>query len=191
MIDEINGEGTGWARFDGRKLRFRLGRTLDGRPMGHLPNMVWDISSLVLRRRAVFLMLNPSKASAFIMDPTVNRCRSFAMAWGAEVLEVVNIFPLRSTYPDDLLGWTRTMTGGYWEMINNENNAQIVAACTGADRVIAAWGAHGKLLLQGTAIRELCRTNGIKLHHLGLNKDGSPKHPLYIKGGTEPQEWTV
>ncbi|CAB3713885.1 hypothetical protein LMG24076_04159 [Trinickia soli] len=32
-----------------------------------------------------------------------------------------------------------------------------------------------------------------KLFHLGLNKDGSPKHPLYIAAGVQPErlEWSV
>lgn len=29
------------------------------------------------------------------------------------------------------------------------------------------------------------------LHHLGLNKDGSPKHPLYIAACTRPQPFSA
>jgi len=28
-------------------------------------------------------------------------------------------------------------------------------------------------------------------HVLALNKDGSPKHPLYVRGDTQPQEWEI
>lgn len=213
MIDDINKDGTQWARFsDDRKLRFRLARAAI--PMDTMPtttrqfdaqfdftrndlmatlsgSTAWDVSSLALRRRTVFLMLNPSTADAFRLDPTVKKCVAFATAWGSEVVEVVNIFPYRSAYPEDLYVWTRGMSSSEWEAANTENNAQIVSACTGADRVIAAWGRHGALLVQGTSVRHLLMTHDIKLNYLELNKDGSPKHPLYIKGGSEPKEWTV
>lgn len=30
-----------------------------------------------------------------------------------------------------------------------------------------------------------------RLMHLGLNKDGSPKHPLYIAASTKPKPFTL
>lgn len=188
MIDDVNGTGTQWARFsDDRKLRYRLVRALSEVPIAHLPAGATSCDG----RRIVFVMLNPSTADAFILDPTVKKCVKFATAWGAEVVEVVNIFPLRSTDPEGLYEWTRSMSATEWADAILENSTQILSACRGADRVVAAWGKHGAHLLQGSAVRDLCRSNGIKLHYLDLNKDGSPKHPLYIKGGTEPKEWTI
>lgn len=186
MIDQWSEDRTGWARFsDDETLRFRLGRSLDGRPLVVHDGIVESDAC------ATFLMLNPSIASAFINDPTITRGMGFATAWGCDVYQAVNIHPLRSTDPDGLYGWTRSISAAWWQEIQDINFEQIRLACVGAKRVIAAWGKHGAHLLQGKAVREFCAAQGIRLHHLGLNKDGSPKHPLYLKGGTEPQEWTL
>ena len=198
MIDDVNKDGTQWARFsDDRKLRFRWARAIGG-PMGRLDDgsphqpPQWDISCLSLRKRVVFIMLNPSTADAFRADPTVKKCVAFATAWGAEVVEVVNIFALRSTDPDGLKEWTRGLSSDEWAKANSDNLTQIAGALIGADMVVAAWGKHGAHLAQGTVIRAMIWQGKLaKLHYLDLNKDGSPKHPLYIKGSTLPKEWKL
>jgi hypothetical protein len=120
----------------------------------------------------LFLMLNPSTADAFQPDPTVNECRKRAVALFADVLEVVNLFALRSPYPADL----RKRAHGY-RGDDELNNDEILAACTGAHRVIAAWGNGGKLDHRATIVRRLLADHAIALHHLGTTQDGFPKHP--------------
>ncbi len=182
MIDSFSPDGTGWARFsDDMTMRYRLARNLNSLPIEV------DDGRIIDADRVVFLLLNPSTADAFRLDPTVKRCVAFATAWQADVVEVVNIFALRSTDPSELYKRTWGLRGDH-----QDNDREIVAACTGAYRVIAGWGKHGALDHRGRTVRTLLSYHhGIKLHHLGLNQDGSPKHPLYLKGGTEPQEWTL
>lgn len=186
MIDQFSDDSTGWARFsDDMTMRYRLARSLNGNPVAEMLSRL--LPGEYIGRRCVWLMLNPSTADAFKPDPTVKRCVAFSRAWGADVVEVVNIFALRSTDPDALYKRTWGLRGDH-----QDNDREILAACTGAHRVVAGWGKHGALDHRGRAVRTLLsHHHGIKLHHLGLNRDGSPKHPLYLRGGTEPQEWTA
>lgn len=186
MIDDFNADGTGWARFsDDRTMRYRLARSLPLAPGVHFPITVGETGAVVGSRRVAFLLLNPSAADAFRLDPTVKRCVAFAISWHADVIEVVNIFALRSTDPNALYRSAHGFRGD-----DRAADEQILLACMGAYRVVAGWGKHGALDHRGHAVRGRLQDVGIRLHHLGLNKDGSPKHPLYLKGGTEPQEWT-
>ena len=186
MIDEFNADRSGWARFsDDRVMRYRLGRALINVVDPDNVEYAWKTGGK-LWRRCVFLLLNPSTADAFKLDPTVKRCVAFARAWGADVLEVVNIFALRSTDPKELY---KRAWGERGDDVDNDK--AIVEACTGAYRVVAGWGKHGALGNRGAVVRRMLADCGVKLHHLGLNGDRTPKHSLYIKGGTEPQEWTL
>lgn len=178
MIEQWSQDKTGWAKFsDDMTMRYRLARSFT--PFSP------EVERLNGSPRVVFVMLNPSTADAFQLDPTIKRCVAFATSWQADVIEVVNIFALRSTDPRALYSRACGFRGD-----DATANEEIVRACTGAHRVVAGWGKHGALDHRGLAVLSRLRSVGIKLHHLGLNKDGSPKHPLYLKGGTEPQEWT-
>jgi hypothetical protein len=77
-------------------------------------------------------MLNPSTADAEKFDPTVRRCFGFARDWGFGGLEVVNLFALRSTYPEQLKKVS--------DPVGPENDAVIRRAVKAADLVVASWG---------------------------------------------------
>jgi hypothetical protein len=174
-IDEYNEDRTTWARFNhDRTLRTRLSRSLTGEPVQAIPRA----------QTLVFCMLNPSTATAFKIDNTIERCVGFGALWGVSAVEVVNIFAWRSKDPKELYKRAHGMRGD-----DAESTDQVIMACTGAWMVIAAWGKHGKLGRRGSIIRETLGSRGIRLHQLGLNLDGSPKHPLYLKGSVAPQEW--
>jgi len=172
MFDQLNRGHTGWARFsDDMTMRYRLGRILtenvrkfdsDGDWVGHE-----HVS------RIVFVMLNPSTADAFDLDPTVNECRKRALALGGDILEVVNLFAWRTPYPAELLKRASGQRGD-----DHIATAEIFAACKGARYVIAAWGNHGDLGGRAAIVTNLLRQHGIKLHHLGFTLHGHPKHPL-------------
>lgn len=178
MIDDYNEDHTGWARFsDNRKLRYRLARSLTGAPL------VIDGDLVVSAKRCVFLMLNPSTADAFKLDPTNQRCFSFATKWKYRVMEVVNIFALRSTDPLGLRK-PRAVLGH-----DAVNDAQILAACVGADRVVAAWGNHGLWKDRGAQVHQMLREHGIALCAFTITKLGQPNHPLYMPISARTKSW--
>lgn len=144
--------------------------------------------SLMRRREegtgdCLFIMLNPSTADETVLDPTVTRCRNYAWAWGYHRLLVANIFALRSTDPEALYTHPRPQHG---------HNMQVLRAMArNADLIVCAWGTHGAHMGMGEAVKAVLeRDDGCILHHLGLNKDGSPKHPLYLKADLTPIRWT-
>jgi hypothetical protein len=180
VIDEFNANRTGWARFSmDRRMRYRLARSLTDAPI-----VVRD-SMVECTRGVTFLMLNPSTADAFQLDPTVRRCFGFAREWGADVLQVVNIFALRATDPRDLYEPDADIGDDHL------NDGEILAACIGDGvvRVVGAWGAHGALRDRGRRVLRRLARFSVQLEHLGLTKDGHPKHPLYLKATTRPEIW--
>lgn len=130
-------------------------------------------------RTCVFVMLNPSTADAQLDDPTIRRCIGFAKTWDMHRLVVVNLFAWRATSPDDMKSAA--------DPVGPENDAWLRSAIPGADCVVCAWGKHGDY--RGRAKQVIGMFPRRVFHVLALNKDGSPKHPLYVRGDTQPQEW--
>ena len=128
-------------------------------------------------RQLCFCMLNPSTADATKNDPTVRRCIGYAMDWGFDALEVVNIFAFRSTDPAGLLNVS--------DPIGVRNTRAIVRAASRAEFTVAAWGVHGAIGGRGDAVlRRLCPDHDVRC--LGLTREGHPKHPLYLPRTAQP-----
>jgi len=183
--DQHSDDDRGWARFSNDELmRYRLARSLDGERLR-------IEHGLVLGARCVFVMLNPSTADAFVGDPTVRECIERARQLRADVLEVVNLFALRSPYPAELRKRAHGLRGD-----DAVNDAEILAACLGARIVIAAWGNHGELGNRAYHVRQALRAHRVELHHLGTTQEGYPKHPLArgkhrIPRGLQPIAWST
>jgi hypothetical protein len=126
----------------------------------------------------LFIMLNPSTADDLTNDPTIERCERRAKYWGFGVLEVVNLFAWRATDPGELLHAV--------EPVGSENDATILTASQNADAVICAWGKHGALHNRAKNVLKLLRGANIVTQCLGVNGDGSPKHPLYLPYTQQP-----
>lgn len=135
----------------GRKYRYSLWR-------------IWDNSSPLV----LFILLNPSTADEIKLDPTLRRCRSFAKQWGYGGMLVGNIFALRSTDPKAL--YTAA------DPVGTENDAWLQKMILQAKLTVAGWGVHGSLLSRGTAVLKMIPEPYV----FGMNRDGSPKHPLYL-----------
>lgn len=138
---------------------------------------VWDETAA----RVTFVMLNPSTATELQNDPTVERCERRARAMGYGAFQVVNIFAYRATDPKDMRRAA--------DPIGQANDSAILAAAQWGALVICAWGTHGAHLDRGAEVERLLRGQTTPLYHLGLTKEGAPKHPLYIGYHILPMAW--
>lgn len=210
LIDEYSADGFGWARFSrDHTQRFRLGRAISDRARQRVAHEIsvrgdrygghttterywprWLTDDELIR--VVFVMLNPSTADAFEPDRTIGRCVKFALLWGADIVEAVNLFSLVSPYPTDLYHGARNVAD---IGANHTNDVQIVEACTQPrTRVIAAWGRHGRLNDRDVAVRELLLREHVMLEALGTTQEGYPLHPLargkhFIPYERKPRLW--
>ncbi len=125
-----------------------------------------------------FVMLNPSTATEAQNDPTIERCERRARAMGFAALDIVNLFSWRATRPADLRRATAP-----WDA---QTDVILAQAARQAGMVVAAWGVHGAHLGRNRAVLPLLDA---PLHHLGLTRDGHPRHPLYVPYSVLPQIW--
>jgi len=130
---------------------------------------------------ALFIMLNPSTADEVVNDPTVERCERRTRELGFGGLIVCNLFAFRSTDPKVMVKEA--------DPIGPDNNYHILRELRKSSIVVCAWGTLGKLKDRQNKVLELIRMAGHTPHCLVLNKDGTPKHPLYVSYDTQIKEW--
>ena len=128
-----------------------------------------------------FVMLNPSTADATTDDPTLRRCIGFAEDWDCRRLIVVNLFAYRATLPGALL-----RAGFHAE--GPENEGHVRAALADADITVMAWGAHPVARRVPSMSYQFCLGVG-SAWCLGMTKEGSPRHPLYVSRETTLLPW--
>lgn len=141
----------------------------------------WDKDGFPIKGKGTccFVMLNPSTADALQDDPTIRRCIGFARRWGYDTLSVRNLFPFRATDPRELLTASRVCGDHRGEM-------ELLTACT-ADLTVVAWGTGVPFCRDQEALAMFSDQFPAKLLLcLGLTKNGSPRHPLYVKAETDP-----
>nr|WP_321455296.1 DUF1643 domain-containing protein [uncultured Cohaesibacter sp.] len=131
--------------------------------------------------KLLFIMLNPSTATELKNDPTIERCEQRARALSYGSFRACNLFAFRATEPRDL---KRTK-----EPIGPENLTFLLQSARWADSILCAWGTHGAYMGMGDAVKNLLLAEGHSLFHLGLSKNGFPKHPLYVAYKTTPTLW--
>lgn len=140
----------------------------------------WDTTP---GRRAVWVMLNPSTADAFQLDPTLKRCRSFAQAWGCRAMTILNLFALRATDPKVMLAHPEPVGR------HNDDVIRMVAAAEPDALWVAGWGPPGKHLGRGAAVAGLLAGIGVQLHTVRVTTGGFPGHPLYVPAVAPLTPW--
>ena len=129
-----------------------------------------------------FVMLNPSTADAVVDDPTIRRCIGFARRWGYGGIVVVNLFAYRATVPRIL----RTVP----DPVGPENDAHLLRAQSECERLVLAWGVHGKQGGRDRTVLELLDGGG-PLDCLGVTREGHPRHPLFLPRDVRPRPYTA
>jgi len=138
----------------------------------------WDEA----RPAANFLMLNPSTADEFQLDPSCTRARNYADHWGFGGIIITNIFAWRATDPDDMKAAQ--------DPVGRGNDAAILRAAREAALVVCAWGNHGAHGGRAEEVVDALRSSRVKLHYLKINGGGHPAHPLYLPGSLRARPWT-
>ncbi len=136
----------------------------------------WDPARPV----ANFLMLNPSTADEFKLDPSCTRARVYAERWGYGALIVTNIFGWRATDPDEMKAVR--------DPVGRGNDRAILRAARESALVVCAWGNHGTHLGRSTYVREILAKAKIEARVLRMNAGGEPAHPLYLPARLRPDQ---
>ena len=147
-----------------QRYRYRLWRRwVDG------PEVLW-------------VMLNPSTADAQEDDPTITRCVGFSKAWGFGGLQVVNLYALRATKPEELLGHPDPEgpdNAAAWDDAGWRSEGRTVVAAWGEK--VNMPGLPRSLMHPGRVAREF--------QCLGVTRDGHPRHPLYVPNAASLRPW--
>lgn len=134
----------------------------------------------------LFIMLNPSTADASVDDPTIRRCRNFALAHRFNAFEVVNLFAFRTTEPINL------SRAGY--PVGQANDFYIDAAIEAAGSVCVAWGAHGGSPAVEKRVQEVMPMlfrRQVQPLCLQITRGGHPSHPLMLRNDCTLKPFTL
>jgi hypothetical protein len=130
-------------------------------------------------------MFNPSTADENLDDPTIRKCRGFALRWGYGRMVIVNLFAIRGSDP--------RIVRRVGDPVGPMNNYHIVDATKECRELVCAWGCgghmKGDLLKRPGAVLKLLEQErcAMPITCLGYSADGSPRHPLMLAYDT-PRE---
>ncbi len=130
---------------------------------------VWDPNKPMI----MFIGLNPSTANESQDDPTIRRVKKFAADWGYGGVFMLNLFTFVTAYPDEL------PISSYNDLMADELLRFYAKRC---DKVIFAWGSFKEARERAKTVIKMFP----EAYALHINANGSPKHPLYVRGNVKP-----
>lgn len=140
------------------------------------------------------VMINPSTADHTLDDATIRRVRGFASQYGVARVVVANLFAYRTPSVKELK-WVASGFTNDDDIVGPDNLFYInklFEECKGG-RVVAAFGGYNKIPDEGwdqlTVLVDLAKKHEADLWCWGHNKDGSPKHPLYLPKDAKMEKW--
>ena len=143
--------------------RYRRALIRDWTPAGAAPHAV------------LFIGMNPSVADASVSDPTCHRELVFARDWGFTRYLKGNVLDWRATSPRDLPADPALAC-------SPANIPALVGMASEADLIVMAYGRlHKRYAPVVEEVIAAMAGTGKPIRCFGLNKDGSAKHPLYLR----------
>jgi len=144
-------------------------------------------------RTILWIMLNPSTAGAEDDDPTIRLVTGFSRKYRPVFsrLVVVNLYAYCATDPRKLFAVD--------DPVGPENDTYIDRWLDCADFIVGAWGRGAtkhatKVMMEPVQARHFqiahrCWDRGKAINCWGTNKDGSPRHPLYVSPYAVLKPW--
>lgn len=132
-----------------------------------------------------FIMLNPSTADWFKNDQTIGKCMGFAQRLGYGGIRVANLYAYRTRHPKIL---AQAHKDGI-DIVGPENERWLRHVLTNCQKVVVAWGMQGPRRERIGRLVALADEINVKLHAIGVNQDGNPRHPLMTPYATPMTEW--
>lgn len=134
---------------------------------------LWRIFKMPVRQAVNFIGLNPSTADERTDDHTIRRCMDYAKRWQMDALFMTNVYAFRATYPSELMKAT--------DPIGKTNDGWLNAVAEASSLIIVCWGKCG-----GDRAETVLSRFHDRASHLGLNRDGTPKHPARLRSDLRP-----
>lgn len=166
------------------QYEIRISHNLDGSVSGCVFSIcgvyryaLWRLWNMA-RPYWMMALLNPSTATEKEDDPTITRCITRAYRSGAGGLVVVNAAAIRETDSE------RACRAA--DPIGPDNEAWVRALIPTCSLHIAGWGPNAAKFGGDRLLRRLFSEAGVTLYALQLNRDGSPRHPLYLSYEAQP-----
>lgn len=128
---------------------------------------IWDNNKPFI----MFIGLNPSTANETKNDPTIRRVVQFASKWGYGGVYMTNLFAYVTAYPEKLKTCEDPL---------KDNDKWLKKISVKVEKIVFAWGSFKEAEERAKEV-----INMFDGYALIINKDGSPRHPLYIKNDTK------
>lgn len=135
-------------------------------------------------KKALAIMLNPSKANCVKSDNTITNVTNFFYDKGFKSLAVLNLFSLMSTDPKRLIHANQSYEDHNLDILNCE--------CENADEILVGWGQFNSrtdiskevkdiLLIKKDIVLEMLKSHNKKTYCFRDEK-GKQRHPMVISG---------